>query len=199
MPRYFAARWLALGFITFASATLASAQTTAAKIAIANPARIFAQLQETNDLKGQMEQQRKTVESTDLEKRTALRDLKAQRDQLKPDSPTFGDLNKKLMQASVDYEVWTKITQADTERSQKQQIKSLFDKIAAATAAVAANKQIDLVLAEQKPDYPQDLDQINLQQLQLLLSQRNVLFAAKNVDISDEVVTQMDAKYKSGK
>jgi Skp family chaperone for outer membrane proteins len=177
----------------------ARAQAPITKVAIANPVKIFNDIQETNDLKAKMESDRKSLEATDLQKRTKLNDLKTARDALKPDSPQYGDRNKELLQASIDYEVWGRLTQADIQRQQKQQIKSLYDKITAAITEVAIKRGIELVIAEQRPEFPPDLDQLNLDQLKLLINQRNVLFSTALVDISPEVITTMDAKYKSGK
>lgn len=177
----------------------ASAQTSISKVAIANPAKIFNALQETNDLKAKLENERKTIEATDLEKRTKIRDLQAQRDALKPDSPQYAERNEELLKASIDYEVWKQLTNAHMQRNQKLQIKSLYDKITNSIAEVGTQRGVDLVIAEQRPEIPADLDQINIQQLQLLIAQRNIMFNTALVDLSDAVVAAMDAKYKAGK
>jgi Skp family chaperone for outer membrane proteins len=181
------------------AAAPARAQTGNVKIAIANPAKIFNDIQETKDLKAKMESERKTLEATELEKRQKLKDLQTQRDTLKPDSPQYGELNKQLVQASIDFEVWGRIQQAEIQRMQKQQMKSLFDRITAGVAQVATQRQLDLVIAEQRPEFPDNLDQLNVDQLRALINQRNVLFSSPVVDISSEVIAAMDAAYKAGK
>jgi Skp family chaperone for outer membrane proteins len=179
-------------------ATPAAAQTTVAKVAVANPAKIFNDIQETKDLKAKMENERKTLEAAELEKRTKLRDLQAQRDALKPDSADYARLNKDLLQATIEFEVWGRMQQADVQRQQKMQMKSLFEKIALAVGQVATQRGIDLVIAEHKPEFPENLDQINVDQLRMLINQRNVLFSGATVDISNEVIAAMDKKYKTG-
>lgn len=185
--------------VTLAFAFQARAQTSIAKVAIANPARIFNEIQETKDLKAKMEADRKVIEATDLEKRQKIKDLQAQRDTLRPDSPQFSELNRQLLQAGVDYEVWGRLQQAEVQRQQKIQMKALYDKITAAVAEVAAKRGIDLVIAQQDPDFPENLDQINVDQLRMLINQHNVLYHTPVVDISSEVIAVMDAKYKAGK
>lgn len=177
----------------------AAAQTSIAKVAIANPARIFNDIQETRDLKAKMENDRKTLEATDLEKRTKIRDLQTQRDALRPDSPQYNEINRQLLQAGIDYETWRKITELDIQRQQKLQMKSLFDKITASVTEVATQKGIDLVIAEQHPDFPENIDQLSVDQVRLLINQRNVLFNTALVDISSDVIAAMDTKYKSGR
>ncbi|WP_428939093.1 OmpH family outer membrane protein [Fontivita pretiosa] len=177
----------------------ATAQTPAAKVAIANPARIFNEIQETKDLKAKMESDRKTLEATELEKRTQLRDLTAQRDALKPDSQAYAELNQRLLQASIEFEVWGRMQQAEVQRRQKQQMVALFNKITAAVAKVATQQGIDLVIAEQRPEIPDNLDPVDINVLRNLINQRNVLFNSPAVDLSDKVIAAMDADYKAGK
>jgi len=78
-------------------------------------------------------------------------------------------------------------------------MKTLFDKITNSTAEVATQRGIDLVIAEQRPEFPDSLDQLNVDQLRVLINQRNVLFNSAAADISNEIIAAMDAKYKTGK
>jgi len=175
------------------------AQTTISKVAIANPVKIFNDIKETNDLKAKMESDRKTLEATDLAKRTKLNDLKTARDALKPDSPQYAARNQELLQASIDYEVWGRLTQMDIARQQKQQIKTLYDKIRQTITEVATKKGVELVIAEQGQGLPADLEPLTVDQLKMLISQQNVLFNTALVDISPEVTAAMDAKYTTNK
>ena len=169
------------------------------KIATVNAARVFNEIQETKDLKAKMENDQKTLQQQDLEKKTKLKDLQSARDALKPDAPQYSDANKALMQAAVEYEVWQRIQGADIQRVQKTQMIAIFNKITTTVTEVAQQKGLDLVLAEQKPEIPDNLDQINVDQVRLLINQRNVLYSTPAVDVSDAVIAAMDAKYKAGK
>jgi len=42
-----------------------------------------------------------------------------------------------------------------------------------------------------------NLDAINVDQLRLLINQRNVLFSAPAVDVTQDVIAQMDKAYKA--
>ena len=175
------------------AATRAGAQTTATKIATANVMKVFNEIQETKDLKSKMENDQKNLQATDLQKKTQLKDLQSARDALKPEAPDYDKANQALMQAAVDYEVWQRIQGANIQRQQKEQMLKIFNKITTAVAQVATQKGLDLVVAEQRPEVPDNLDQINVDQVRLLINQRNVLYSTPNVDISNEVITAMDA------
>jgi hypothetical protein len=53
------------------------------------------------------------------------------------------------------------------------------------------------VLAEQRQELPENLDQLNLQQVQQLVTGRNVLYTSSNVDITNDVIQLLDEKYKA--
>jgi Skp family chaperone for outer membrane proteins len=189
-----------LSILTLVAVCSWSAQAFAQiKIATVNAAKVFNEIQETKDLKAKMESDQKTLTQQDQEKKVKLNDLKNARDALKPDAPQYNDANKALMQAAVDYEVWQRIQGADIQRMQKQQMLAIFNKITQTVTEVATQKGLDLVIAEQKPEVPDNLDQINVDQVRLLINQRNVLYSTPNVDISNDVIAAMDAKYKAGK
>ncbi|HEY1629093.1 MAG TPA: OmpH family outer membrane protein [Tepidisphaeraceae bacterium] len=191
-------RFAVVSIALLLSVAAANAQTSL-KIAVANPAKIFNELQETKDLKAKMDDDGKTLQATDAEKRQKLKDLQASRDTLKEGTPQYDDVNKQLMDASVNYEVWNRLQQAELQRQQKTQIKTLFEKISTITGEVAKQRGIDLVIAEQHPEFPDNIDQINTDQLRQLIAERNVLYDSGALDISNEVIAAMDAKYKSGK
>ncbi len=180
-------------------ATPALAQNAPTRVAIANPAKIFNELQETRDLQAKFNNDLSALNVQKKEKELKLNDTKSARDAVKPDSTTWVERNDELLRLAVDYEVWQRITQAELERQQKTQMKLIFDKITESIGQVATGKGIDLVIAEVRPDLPESLDQIQVNDLRARLVSRNVLFNAPGVDISNDVIAAMDAKYKSGK
>ena len=186
-----------LGAVLIAAATFAlpTLAQNAPKVAVANPSTILTNLQETKDMQARLDQEKKTLGNIELDKRAKIKDLTSARDALKPDAPQYAEKNKELQAAQVDLEVWGRIMQADGQRTFKQQLKSLYDKVTAGVAEVAAEKHIDLVIAEIKPEIPDNLEQINPDQLRALMTQRNVLFVASQLDITNDVVAAMDAKY----
>lgn len=178
----------------------ASGQNAVPKVAVADAARIFNEMQETTDLKQMLESERERFAGTLREKQQQLNDLKAQRDQLKPDAPQYQDRNRELLEASTKLEVWHKLTTADIMRNQKIRMMTLYDKVEQAVAELAAQRGIDLVISSQRLNV-ENLDdpQLSIDQLRAVLNQRNVLFAGKNVDLTADVIALLDAKYKEKK
>src|SRR5262249_10648712 len=114
-----------IGLAVLALALPASAQ----KIATCNAAKVFNEIQETKDLKAKMDNERKTIEAQDLEKKTHIKDLQGTRDALKADAPGYDKANQELLQAAIEYQTWAQIMQANVQRNQKLQMVNLFNKI----------------------------------------------------------------------
>jgi Skp family chaperone for outer membrane proteins len=170
----------------------------AQKVATANPAHIFNQIQETKDLQAKFNADLGALNEQRKQKELQINDTKAARDSLKPDTAQWAERNKELVRLAVEYEAWQKIVQADLERQQKMQMKAIFDRITESIGQVATSRGIDLVIAEVRPELPDNLDQINTNDLRARLISRNVLFSVPQVDISNDVIAAMDARYKGG-
>src|SRR5215213_3425236 len=160
----------------FVTCLTSSAFGQAANIGIVNPGRVFAEMQETKDLKAKLEIDRKNLEGEVQQRQQKVKDLMAARDLFKQDQKQYQDADQTFMKEAIEFDTWSKITQATLQGQQKQQMKQLFDKIVAATQQVAQQKNLDLVFADQRPDMPEDMRQINVEQLRAMLNGRNVLF-----------------------
>jgi Skp family chaperone for outer membrane proteins len=188
--------------VALAASTLFCGATAMAdlKIAVANAGKIFAEIKEKKDWEQKMLQDQKTLQDEAFTKQQKVKSLTEQRDNLRADSPEYGDKDKELQTAKIDYEVWAQIQQAEAQRTNKLQTKALFDKIVNTVSEVATQKGIDLVIADQHPEVPDNfMEQANLEQVRALLGQRNVLYSSPQVDITQDVITAMDAKYAGGK
>jgi len=171
----------------------------APRVAIANTARILNELQETKDLNQKIQNDLTTLEAERKIREQKVKDLQAVRDALKSDSPQFAEKNKEWMNENFQYQIWIQMQKTFLESEQKRQMKQLFDKIEQTVAEVATQKGIDLVLAEQRTEVPENLDAITVDQLKAVIGQRNVLHHSAAVDLTNDIITAMDAKYKSGR
>ncbi len=120
------------------------AQETPAKIAIANPFRIFKEMQEVKDINQKNESDQKARQQTANEKQQKVKDLTEAIQALKPDSPTYDDRLKELVQAQTDLQAWGNYQKLLLERQQKNQTRAIFDKIQVATQKVAERKATTL-------------------------------------------------------
>ena len=118
--------------------------------------------------------------------------------ELKPDNPQYKKAQQDLDQAMADFDSWGKVVRLQAERDQKQTMVMLFNKIQAAVTQIAKEDQIDIVIADQGPDIG-DTEDLTFDQLRALINQKDVLYTSKRADISDEVLTLLDAQYAKDK
>ncbi len=190
-------RLLALALLLLIAAPAASFGQV--KIALANPARIIAGVKETKDLQQKTNAEIASLEQQAKQKQSALDDLRGRRDQLNPGTPQYEQLNGQFRQESINLQAWNQFHKADLGARQKAQLKALYQKMQAAIADIAKAQGFDLVMTEQAPQIPDNLDQVQMNELQGLLNIRNVLYANPAIDITSQVIAKMDQNYQSGK
>ena len=171
-------------------------QSDTVRVAVANPGRIFGEMQETKELQENLKAEGARLKAMEDERRKELQKLQEERNQLKADTPQWEELNNKLMDAVLEFQLWGQKTKAKAERDQKRQLKQLFDHIESACAEVAKRDGYDLVIAELRPELPENLDQVEFNTLRATINSRNVLYASPKADISDAVIALLDAKHK---
>src|SRR5438128_1493679 len=89
--------------VALAALLLVSAPALAElKVGVANPIKILNELAETKDVNKSMEGEQAAFKQQAGDREQKLKDLKAQRDQLKPDAPQWADLNKQLVQQQAE-------------------------------------------------------------------------------------------------
>jgi len=80
----------------------------------------------------------------------------------------------------------------------KLQTRRLFEKIEQAVSEVARQRGYDLVLTDRRPELPEDMDRLSMEQLLSAIQARTVLYAGEKADISNDVLALLDARYRAG-
>ena len=173
-----------------------SAGTT--KVAVVDPGRVIDALKETQAMRAKVQGEIATLDDQQKQKQQEVTDLQARRDQLNPDSAQYDQVNRDLLSKSIEFQAWTALNKADLERRQKQQIKTLYDKVEKAIGEVAKQQGIDLVLVRRTPVMPDSIDKVSLDQLKGILNAKEVLFASDAADLSGTVIAKLDQQYQAG-
>lgn len=125
-----------------------------------------------------------------------LQDLQKHRDNnLKQGSQQWVDETSKIDTKTAELNIWKQVSSMQLERWQKTTVKEMYDHVAAATAQVAEAQHLDLVIADESPEIGPDMDKVSSAQLEAALASRAVLFANKKADITQDVLTQVDANF----
>lgn len=180
------------------AASPACAEDAAQKVATVNPAGVFEKMEERNDAQKALNNALEDFKKKDADFKAKLNDLKSRRDQLDNKSKQFSDLNQQLMNDAIQYDTWTKISQANMQREQKQMLVTLFRQIQEAVGKVAVKRQLDIVLTDQKvelPDDPNVLGQMDINQLRALINSQVVIYNGGKVDITQDVILLLNNEY----
>lgn len=169
------------------------------KLGVVNMQKVFEKLQEAKDLRATLDAKRNELQSLAQAHSAELNSLKQQlANGPKPDTQQYDDLAQQIEQKSIQYENELKLKQLNAARDLGRQLKSLYDKVELAVGDVAKQRGLDLVLTEIRPEFPPNMRDMSPEQIQNLIGSRNVLYKSDKIEVTDEVVTTLDAKYKSG-
>ena len=186
-----------VGLSVACAAPLVSAEGTP-RIAVVRPLQIMKDSAEYKEHLTNFETETEKLTATHDKKKHDIDAMTAQLKQLNPAHPSYSELSAKIEQASIELDAWQRIVTRDGERERKQMLREIFHHLQAATAKVAKAQQIDLVLTQGEDDLP-NIETLDYQALVMNIAGRSVLFSTNTVDISNAVLTQVDADYAAGK
>ena len=115
-----------------------------------------------------------------------------------PGSRQWSEERDKVDAKKIELQSWGARAKLDFERKEKQGLRDMHAHIAAASAKVALQDKLNLVIVDLSPELGPDLDQISLERLDALLGQRAVLYADKRADITEQVLMQADKDFADG-
>jgi Skp family chaperone for outer membrane proteins len=191
-------RLLALAALAMLLPAAAASAQEAIKIAVCNPAKVFEQMDERKVIEDRMKSERDKAQGEVAKKKQEVEDLQRQRNELKPDSAIFQEKTNQIMEKAVQFEVWARLKEAEMARTEKEQIKNLYEKIRDACKDVATEKKIDLILAERKPELPPNMEKLTADQVRQIISANDVLYSNDKVDITQQVIMKINQKYAAG-
>ncbi len=180
----------------FAIPSFAQAQ----KIAVANTQRILSETKEFKEFEGKIKAKVEDAQKQQSSLQGKAKDLQAQRDQFKAGSPEYDRANSDLLKVVAEAQVLGQLAQQDIIRDQKRTVKALLEKIVAQVKVIAQQKQVQLVVAQVTPPELSDdnWEKLNPDQATNLMLSRNILFVAPELDITNDVITALDAAHASG-
>jgi len=189
-------RWI--GTLALCALSMAGRSALAdTKIAVVNVPEVSEKYDRTKDLESHFDNVRKSLQQQrDDLKQKVERTTKSLNEDFKPGTEEYRTRRKELamMEAQLQYFVDSEGKQIEAELAES--LRSIFDDIQTVIRAVAEEKGFDLVLvADAMPPGAPDSTQQVRQQIVL----QKVLYASPRVDITGEVVTRLNDKYRAAK
>jgi len=169
------------------------------RIGTCNVSKVFEGLDERRALDTDLRGKAAAHNSEVARRRKAIEELQSQRDELKPDSPLYQQKTEDLVQAATQLEVMMKLKEMEFIRLDKQHTARLYDQIRGACRLAAESHKLDLIVAERPPDSARELNRLSGDQLRLLLSTSEVLYATNQLDLTQEIILALNKQYAAKK
>jgi len=180
--------------------TPAPAAGSASHIGIVDLRLVYTTIQETADSNRGL---RGMQDALDLKIKQDKEDLQALQDKITKDYKPGTDAHEKAMEdfdtKSLQFQQEEQASKIKMVRTQGKQLVQAYNEIKDAVAEMAKKKGLELVLVKTGQDAPPNAADIaNPETLGNLIFGRNVLYTADNIDLSQDVITALDAAYKAG-
>src|SRR5215475_8873649 len=88
------------------------------RVGVCNPAKVFEQLEERKTIQDRMTGERTRLTDESNRKKLEVQDLMKQRDGMKPGSQLYDEKNTQVLNLTVNYEVWARMTEASLARQE---------------------------------------------------------------------------------
>jgi len=159
------------------------------KIAVVSIRKIFQDCKRNVKYRQDMMAERDKMEA-ELDKLSKEIDLgKASLKTLKPNSSDYSASMKEIFEKQGRLQAQQEYFKRQMDMREQSVIESLFKDVVNATAEVAKEKGIDMVLEKSEPELPAS----NNNELTLTISTHKVLYSAGCDDITSEVLAKVDA------
>lgn len=166
------------------------------RIGVVRVGQMYHNMQEFKKFENDFRNARNQLQQEQQKRGEELNQLMAQREQLKPGSQQWNDLRANIDLKTAEYKTSNDLAQLKLDRFRKESLIRFYQHVNEAAAAIAKEQNLDLVLADSSPEIlGPDFDAIPVAQLDSVLSTRAVLFANKKADITEEVLTRVDANF----
>lgn len=180
-----------------AISTAAGPAWGASRIGVLNLAALAGKLQELKAINEQVKADQQLLEASVQGHQEQLKSMQAKLDQLRPDTAQYDDQMRQIENKASDYQLDEARRKSEMTQTINKQTKSVFIRVQQIVSTVAARRGMDVVIVRPEVPIPADVSNIDPKQLDAILSRETVLYASPDIDLTDEVVTEMDAQYKA--
>ena len=171
----------------------ATAKPTA--VAVIDLQQVMSQVKEAQALQAEAQARGQDIQAEEERRRQEIQQLSGELDLFPPGSEQWEQKEQEVRKKLIELEVWLEHTRQQAQREQARQIAQLYQKAADTAGAVAADNGFDMVI--QEGALPEQLDNLNRQQLSNVLSNRKVIWARDGMEITQQVITRMDNQFQA--
>jgi Skp family chaperone for outer membrane proteins len=188
--------WISVVVVALASLALApSARAAGGKVGSIDLNKILDQLDEKVFREQQLEKFLKGLEDNVNDKAKALKQGRTELDILVKGSPSYVSKREEVLRMTAQVQAEAQAAKVLAEEKKKSLQVDLYEKIGDATREFAKKNGYDLIVVDDsKEKIPEDA---NPQQAQAAMVNKRVMFAAADIDVSDQIASQMNNEFKA--
>ena len=184
-----------LGFWSYARSVTAQDISPGTRIAVCNIHKAYSAYKKVVDLKAKLSAERDRIQA---DVNDANRQLKNMQDELAasgflPGSPEFEQKRREILTKSIEVKNSSEVSQNELRRQDMRITDSCYQDVYKAVEKVATPKGILLVLVREDLSQPsrnyEDL-------IPKVYYRRHVIFADASIDVTEEVIEQLNADYQ---
>jgi len=189
---------LAAGLISLSTIVAVTAQSARrarpTSVAVMDVEKVFNALDERTRIEADLKTRGERLQQEERERAEEIRKIQQDLEILVPGTSNYENKEGQLTQKAMELQVWRQFQNARLGRERAIQIENLYRKMTDSLARVAKDNGYDVVIFKEKGvDFPKDKPE----QLLTVIQLRKVLWAADDLDISDQVITVMNNEFKA--
>jgi len=164
------------------------------RVAVVDIVKVFNEYEQTKALNMAFEQRRGEIKTEAEKRREVIQDRRKTLEAYKPDQPDYKTIEKEAIHEEIDMQVWLRVQEQEIKNKHKYWLEQTYQKICAAAAKIATDKGFDIILTYEELNAAEIPDSNALKQQ---IVRRNVIYADAQVDVTDEVLQNLNLDYKS--
>lgn len=185
---------LTAAVVTQTRAPAQQAAPAGSTIAVIDIVKVFNSYQQTKELNEAFDRHRDKIKA-EAEKRREV--LAAKQETLKAykiDHPDYKTLFTETNRLESDMKTWLALQEQDIMRKHKQWLQKTYENICDVAASIASKRGFQIILTHEELDAT-DVPDSNALRQQIV--RRNVIYSSAQIDVTDDVLNELNLKYKS--
>ena len=164
-------------------------------VAVINVLKVMNEITESADIKAELTSLGEKLQAEVQTRQQELKRLQDDIEILNKGTPARKAKQEELERKAIHLDSWGKFEKRKNEVEHIVRYEALYRKVLDEIALIAERDGYDLVLYN---DYTKDLNVNTAQQLQANILLRKLVYVREQLDVTDQVIQQLDNKYAAG-
>ena len=184
-----------LASFTYMNVNLANAEAEDFKIGIVDISRVFEKYQKRIDLDQELKGQEKGFQDEINKKRKEIIDLDEETQLLDLGSESRGKNENLLERKNVELEGYAKFAERQLLKKYKDFFENIYQEVVQKVEEIGEQNNFDLIIKKEEPE----LKSGQISDLQFKIGIRTVLYHSESVNITSDVIDNLNASYAKEK